>query len=168
MYKRQTVPGRRSPEARTLVFIRVSVIPYRSTTCWPVTAVMRPCTVAGSAADPDTSSRAARKPAASDGSASTSVATREYIVGTPNITPPPLSASEAAATENRPRWWTVPPRRSGPSTPRPRPCTWNSGSACTTTSSAVHSHAAASASRLLASARCGSTTPLGGPVVPEV
>ena len=49
----------------------------------------------------------------------------------------------------------MPPRRSGPSMPSTSPCTWNSGSACASRSSAVHAHAAASASRLAATALPG-------------
>ncbi len=91
------------------------------------------------------------------------------MVGTPNsIVARPLNAAAAAAVENFPRCHEPPPSRSGPSVPRINPCTWNSGSPCATTSSAVHAHASYSASRFAASARRGRTTPFGGPVVPDV
>ena len=121
---------------------------------------------AGSGAEPDTSSRAARRPGATAAPAS---ASRWYIVGTPNaIVAPPSSAEASARGSNRPRWCSAPPSRSGPSRPSTSPCTWNSGSACVSVSSAVHSQAAASASRFEAIARRDSRTPFGGPVVPEV
>ena len=130
---------------------------------------MRSWSAAGSAALPDTSSRAEPTACASSVDASRSAASRWYIVGTPNsIVAGPASAFPAASEEKRPRWYAAPPRRSGPSTPRISPCTWNSGSPCATTSSPVQSHASASASRFEAIARRGSTTPFGGPVVPEV
>ena len=91
------------------------------------------------------------------------------MVGTAKSTV--ASSSKAAATaadEKRCRCRAVPPRRTGPRIPRMSPWTWNSGSACATTSSSVHSHADASASRFEAMARRGSTAPLGGPVVPDV
>ena len=91
------------------------------------------------------------------------------MVGTANsIVASPSSALAAPSALNRPRWWTPPPRRTGPSVPRISPWTWNSGRPCATTSSSVHSHASASASRLEAIARRGSTAPFGGPVVPDV
>ena len=67
-----------------------------------------------------------------------------------------------------PRWRTSDPRRSDPSVATTSPCTWNSGSAWTSTSSAVQLQAAASASRFAAIARADSTTPFDGPVVPLV
>ena len=48
------------------------------------------------------------------------------------------------------------------------PWTWNSGRPWATTSSAVHAHASASASRLEVMARRGMTAPFGAPVVPDV
>ena len=102
-------------------------------------------------------------------SCSASAATRWYMVGTANsIVASSLSAAAAPSAENRPRWCTPPPRRTGPSVPRISPWTWNSGRPCATTSSPVHSHASASASRFEAIARRGSTAPFGGPVVPDV
>ena len=96
-------------------------------------------------------------------------ASRWYIVGTPNsMVAPSLSSRATPSALNLPRCRTEPPRRSGPSVPRTSPCTWNSGSPCTSTSSAVHCQASARASRVVASARRGRTAPLGGPVVPEV
>ncbi|CAM5288815.1 hypothetical protein SCALM49S_08651 [Streptomyces californicus] len=170
-----TVPGREAPSARMPVFIRVSVIPYRSITRRPVAAAMRSWSCTGSAADPETSSRApanarasASRSAASPDPSSTS-ASRWYIVGTPNSMVPPDASSRATPSgENFPRWRTDPPRRSGPRTPRIRPCTWNNGSAWTRTSSPVHPQASSSASREAATARRGRTAPFGGPVVPEV
>ena len=91
------------------------------------------------------------------------------MVGTPNIiVAGPASLAPAAAPLNLPMWCDAPPRRNGPSTPTTSPCTWKIGSACVTTSAAVHSQAVANESKLDAMARRGSTTPLGGPVVPEV
>ena len=135
---RPTAPGRRSPSTRTLQFISVSVIPYRSTTRCPVSSAIRSWSVAGSAAEPDTSSRARPTAAASAGSSAQSAASRWYMVGTPNsIVASRASSAPADAVENRPRWCSAPPRRSGPTMPMIRPCTWNSGSPCTSTSSAV-------------------------------
>ena len=45
---------------------------------------------------------------------------------------------------------------------------WNNGRPCTRVSSGVHCHASANASMSAATARLLSTTPFGGPVVPEV
>ncbi len=164
-----TVPARGSPSARTLVFISVSVMPYRSITRRPVAAAMRSWSCTGSAADPDTSSRAPERAFASSGSPGSVSAIRWYIVGTPNsMVAPSFSSRPAPSGVNLPRWRTEPPRRSGPRIPRTSPCTWNSGSPCTSTSSPVHPQASASASRVVASARRGRTAPLGGPVVPEV
>ena len=130
---------------------------------------MRVKTGAGSGALPETRSRAARSPSAIVGSCSASRAIRWYIVGTPkSIVAPPRSAAAAAAGSKRPRWRSSPPRRSGPSTPIARPCTWNSGSPWVSTSSPVHAQASASASRLEATLRRGSTAPFGRPVVPDV
>src|SRR5262249_37102436 len=50
----------------------------------------------------------------------------------------------------------------------PRPCWWNSGSACTSTSSAVQRHAAITERMEIASSACVSGTPFGRPVVPDV
>ena len=103
---------------------------------------MRSWSAAGSAAEPDTSSRALANPRATSASLSASAASRWYIVGTANsIVASSSSAAAAAAAEKRPRCRTPPPRRTGPSVPRMSPWTWNSGSACATTSSPVHSHA---------------------------
>ncbi len=94
---------------------------------------------------------------------------RWYMVGTPNsMVAPSVSSRVTPSVLNRPRCRTDPPRRSGPRMPSTSPCTWNSGSPCTSTSSAVHCQASASASRVAARARRGMTAPLGGPVVPEV
>lgn len=94
---------------------------------------------------------------------------RWYIVGTPNImVAPSFNSRVTPSVLNLPRCRTEPPRRSGPRMPSTRPCTWNSGSPCTRTSSPVHCQASASASSVVAIARRGMTAPLGGPVVPEV
>ena len=94
---------------------------------------------------------------------------RWYIVGTPNsIVAPSRRRAAAAAASKRPRWRSSPPRRSGPSIPSTRPWTWKSGRPWMSTSSAVHSQASASASRLEAIARRGRIAPFGGPVVPDV
>ena len=112
---------------------------------------MRSCSIAGSAAEPDTSRRAPPNACASCSSPSHSLASRWYIVGTANsIVAPSCSAAAAACGEKRPRWWTPPPSRSGPRLPRISPCTWNSGRPWATTSSAVHSQA------------CGERVEVGG------
>ncbi len=76
---------------------------------------------------------------------------------TPASRPTPASARASSV----PMWCSVPPRRSGPTTPRISPCTWKSGSACTSRSSAVHSHASASASTLDMTRRAGEHSALG-------
>lgn len=94
---------------------------------------------------------------------------RWYIVGTPNtMVAPSFNSRATPSVLNLPRCRTEPPRRSGPRMPSTSPCTWNSGSPCTRTSSPVHCQASASASSVVAIARRGMTAPLGGPVVPEV
>ncbi|CAM5380139.1 hypothetical protein SALBM311S_06208 [Streptomyces alboniger] len=144
-------------------------MPYRSTTRCPVAVVIRSWSCTGSAADPETSSRARLSALASAGSSGRDSAIRWYIVGTPNsMVAPPVSSRVTPSVVNRPRWRTDPPRRSGPRMPRTRPWTWNSGSPCTSTSAPVHCQASARASRVAAIARRGITAPLGGPVVPEV
>ena len=130
---------------------------------------MRSWTEVGSAAEPETRTRARPKASARPGSDAASRAIRPYMVGTPNtIVAPRVSAPARAWAENRPTCSSEPPRRSGPSMPMIRPCTWNTGSACATRSSAVHRQISASASRLEVIARRGIWTPLGGPVVPDV
>ena len=63
-----------------------------------------PEAAAGSAAEPDTSSRADAKPRATSGFSSASAASRWYIVGTANsIVASPSSAAAAASAEKRPR-----------------------------------------------------------------
>ena len=110
---------------------------------------MRANSGAGSGAEPETSSRAARSPSAIDASSAAARPSRWYIVGTPNsMVAPSRSAPAAAAGSKRPRWRSSPPRRSGPNRPITRPWTWNSGSPCASTSSPVQAHAPASASRL--------------------
>lgn len=151
------------------MFISVSVMPYRSITRRPVAVAILPWSCTGSAAEPDTSSRAPVSAFTSSGSPVTASAIRWYIVGTPNsMVAPAFSSRATPCVVKRPRCRTEPPRRSGPRVPRTRPCTWNSGSPWTSTSSPVHCHASASASRVEAIARRGMTAPLGGPVVPEV
>lgn len=146
-------------------------MPYRSMTRRPVARAIRSWSCTGSAAEPDTSSRApasafVSSPAPGPSRAS---ASRWYIVGTPKSMVPPDDSSRATpSVENLPRCRTDPPRRSGPSTPRISPWTWKSGSAWTSTSSPVHCQASSSASSEAAMARRGRTAPLGGPVVPEV
>ena len=80
------------------MFIRVSVIPYRSMTRRPVAAAIRSWSCTGSAADPDTSSRALARAFASAGSSGRASAIRWYIVGTPNsIVAPSLSSRATPA-----------------------------------------------------------------------
>ena len=74
-----TQPGRRSPSARVLSVISVSVIPYRSTGARPVSSTSSSNTGTGSGALPDTRSRAERSARAAAGSAQT----RDHTVGTP-------------------------------------------------------------------------------------
>ncbi|CAM5554220.1 hypothetical protein SGLAM104S_03188 [Streptomyces glaucescens] len=151
------------------MFISVSVMPYRSITRRPVAAAIRSWSCTGSAADPETSSRAPVSAFTSSGSPGSASAIRWYIVGTPNsMVAPEFSSAATPSVVNRPRCRTLPPRRSGPRTPSTSPCTWNSGSPCTSTSSPVHRQASASASRVAATTRRGMTAPFGGPVVPEV
>ncbi|MCZ7684694.1 MAG: hypothetical protein M5U28_40340 [Sandaracinaceae bacterium] len=91
------------------------------------------------------------------------------MVGTAKSTVrPTCSAAASVSGVKRPSQASVPPALSAPKRPSTRPCTWKSGSACTTVSSAVHSQAAASASRSKATLRRVSSAPLGAPVVPEV
>ena len=78
-------------------------------------AAIRSWSVAGSAADPETSSRAREIPLAISGSRSASALRRWYMVGTPNnIVAGPASSAAIASDQKRSRWWTAPPRRSGP------------------------------------------------------
>ena len=62
-------------------------------------------------------------------------------MGTPKTSVAPRGRAARAASRRCPRWCSVPPRRSGPSTPSTSPCTWNSGRAWASRSSAVHAHA---------------------------
>ena len=125
---------------------------------------MRACSTAGSAAEPETSSRAPRQRA------------RDRRVGLGRVGEPVVHRRHARTASSPPRrrararsprarsgrrGATPPPRRSGPSIPSTSPCTWNSGSAWTTTSSAVHAQASARASRFVAIARRGISDALG-------
>jgi hypothetical protein len=157
-----TEPGLRSPSTRVDSVISDSVEPYRSTGWCPVSRDSLSKTGTGSGALPDTSSRADDKARA----APSSSATRDHTVGTPKYIEPPASAY--AAGDGFPVCTKRFPIRSDPSSPSTRPCTWYSGSPCTRVSSGVHCHASASMSMSAATARLLTTTPLGGPVVPEV
>ena len=155
-------PGRRSPSARVLSVISDSVLPYRSTGWCPVSCARRSNTGTGNGALPDTSSRADRSASA----AAASATTRDQP-SAPRSTacrPPPRSPRACGRRCGRAGCRSA----ASPSRPSTSPCTWNSGSPCTSTSSGVHAHASASASMSAASARRLSSTPLGGPVVPEV
>jgi hypothetical protein len=86
------------------VFIRVSVIPYRSMTRRPVAAAIRSWSCTGSAAEPDTSSRALPSDFARAGSSGSASAIRWYIVGTPNnIVAPSVNSLATPAVSNLPR-----------------------------------------------------------------
>ncbi len=91
------------------------------------------------------------------------------MVGTPNSTVTPVSpiVPTSSAGENRDRIWTVPPAISAACRPL-RPCWWYSGSACASTSSALHRQAAIADRIEAVSWPWVSGTPLGRPVVPEV
>ncbi len=94
-------------------------MPYRSTTRRPVAAVIRSWSCTGSAAEPDTSSRAPPSALARSVSSTSASASRWYIVGTPNsiVAPAPSSRATPCAL-NLPRCRTAAPRRSGPRMPR--------------------------------------------------
>ncbi len=164
---RPTVPGSTGSSARAAVRMSVSVSPYRSRTASPVSRCSRAWSTAVSAAEPETSSRARPTAAAAAGSVASSSARRWYWVGTPKTRVAPASTAAASAdAANVPRWCSAPPRRSGPSTPSTSPCTWNSGRAWASRSSAVQSQASASASRFAATAAAGQHGALrrpGGP-----
>ena len=133
-------PGRRSPSARAASVISVSVMPYRSTGPWPASAGQRAehrRRQPGAARDqqPGPAQRRARttgrrRPGPTRW-APRSTACR------PRPRTPPASAGRCAPAGCRPA--------ARPSTPRTRPCTWNSGSPCTSTSSGVHAQAVAQA-----------------------
>lgn len=160
-----TVPGATGPPARPLTVIRVSVIPYRSTTWCPVSRSRSRNTGVGSAALPDTSSRARDSAAAASGTA----AILDHTVGTPkNRLPPAVAAAAYASGVGRPVCTRRLPVRKAPSTPSTSPWTWNNGNPWTRTSCALHAHAPASASRSAVIAALLNTTPLGTPVVPDV
>lgn len=76
-----TWPGRRSPSARALTVIKVSVMPYRSTGRSPVSACSVSNTGTGRGALPETSSRAEASARAESGSWHT----RPHTVGTPEV-----------------------------------------------------------------------------------
>lgn len=158
-----TVPGAASPPARPLTVISVSVIPYRSTTWCPVSRSRSWKTGVGSAALPDTSSRAPDSAAAAPGTA----AIRDHTVGTPKYRLPPAAAAAAYASGvGRPVCTSRLPVRRAPSTPSTSPWTWNNGSPCTRTSCALHSHAPASASRSATIAPCSAPRPWAHPSCP--
>src|SRR6266550_4648401 len=103
-----------------------SVIPYRSTGGWPSSRSQRSNKAGGRGADPQTNSRTCDR---SVGRSSSQSHKRWYIEGTPkNIVPPWVSCWTTFSGVNG-MWIALPPLRSVPWRPMPRPCRWKSGSA---------------------------------------
>jgi hypothetical protein len=92
------------------------------------------------------------------------------MVGTPKniVAECAPTASSTSATPNFGSSTIEEPASSVPFTATPSPCMWNSGSAHTSRSAAVHSHACSSEDAPASRFTWLSTAPFGAPVVPEV
>ncbi len=151
------------------MFISVSVMPYRSTTRAPVAAAIRSWSCTGSAADPDTSSRAPDSARTSSGSAGSASAIRWYIVGTPNsMVAPSFSSWATPSVVNRPRWRTRAAAAQRAEGAEDQAVHVEQGQA-------VHQHVVGRPPPRVGEGvqrrgdrTAGITAPLGGPVVPEV
>ena len=152
---RPTPPGRRSPSARPA--------DGDQRLGHPVALDRR---VPGQLVQPGEHRRRQRRVPETSSRAAASARAAEPVRRTPATTP---SARRSTACRRPPRT----PRasagrcapagsvRSAPSRPSTSPCTWNSGSPCTSVSSGVHAQASASASRSAAIAAPVTDTPLG-------